>query len=77
MKKRIRDFFYNYKDQKVLKPLGWKGFDKANDRTWDIIRELEIKKTIEELKFDRKLSEDKKKQELQKLENKLREISIH
>ncbi len=77
LKKRIQDFFYNYKDQKVLRPLGWGGFDKANDNTWDIIRELEVKKTIEELKFNRKLSENQKKQEFKRLENKLREIHIH
>ncbi|MEO1378273.1 MAG: phosphonate ABC transporter substrate-binding protein, partial [Cyanobacteria bacterium J06635_10] len=42
LKKKIKDFFYNYKDEKVLSPLGWKEFVPAEDKTWDTIRELEI-----------------------------------
>ncbi|MEB3218075.1 MAG: phosphonate ABC transporter substrate-binding protein [Nostocales cyanobacterium 94392] len=74
VKKKIRDFFYNYKDEQVLKPLGWKEFISAEDKTWNTIRELEIAKQIEEVKSNKDLKEEEKKQQLEELDKQLKEL---
>ncbi|MDJ0556206.1 MAG: phosphonate ABC transporter substrate-binding protein [Microcoleaceae cyanobacterium MO_207.B10] len=62
IKQKIRNFFYNYKDPAVLKPHGWSGFDQANDKTWNPIRELDLAKKILELESNPNMSaEDKQK----------------
>ena len=74
LKKKIKDFFYNYKDEKVLSPLGWKEFVPAEDKTWDTIRELEIAKKIAEVESDKDLKEEDKNKQLEELDKQLKEI---
>lgn len=74
IKKKIQDFFYNYKDEKVLKPLGWQGFVPAEDKTWNTIRELEIAKKQAEVKSNKDLSEEEKEKQLEELKKQLEEI---
>ncbi len=64
LKQKIRSFFYNFKDPAVLKPHGWSGFDQADDKIWNPIRELDIVKQILELENKENLSvKDKQKLE--------------
>ncbi len=64
LKQKIRNFFYNFKEPAVLKPHGWSGFDQANDKIWNPIRELDIAKQILEFENKENLSaEDKQKLE--------------
>ncbi|NET14134.1 MAG: phosphonate ABC transporter substrate-binding protein, partial [Okeania sp. SIO1H6] len=64
LKQKIRDFFYNYKEAKVLEPHGWSGFAQANDKTWNPIRELDLAKKILELENKENMTaEDKQKLE--------------
>ncbi|MDY6897603.1 MAG: phosphate/phosphite/phosphonate ABC transporter substrate-binding protein, partial [Cyanobacteriota bacterium] len=74
IKQKIQDFFYNYKDEKVLKPLKWQGFVPAKDETWDKIRELEIAKKKAEIESNQDLSEEEKKNRLEELQNQLETI---
>ncbi|MEM9925043.1 MAG: phosphonate ABC transporter substrate-binding protein [Cyanobacteria bacterium P01_D01_bin.50] len=74
LKKKIKDFFYNYKDEKVLSPLGWKKFVPAEDKTWDTIRELEIAKKIAEVESNKDLKEEEKNKQLEELNKQLEEI---
>ena len=74
LKNKIKDFFYNYKDEKVLKPLKWQGFVPAEDKTWDTIRELEISKKKVEVESNKDLSEEEKKNKLDELDKQLKEI---
>lgn len=74
LKKKIQDFFYNYKDEKVLEPLGWKEFIPAEDKTWNTIRELEIAKKIAEVESNKDLKEEEKKKQLDELNKQLEEI---
>jgi phosphonate transport system substrate-binding protein len=74
VKKKIQDFFYNYKDEQVLKPLGWKEFISAEDKTWNTIRELEIAKKIAEVESNKDLKEEEKKQQLEELDKQLKEL---
>jgi phosphonate transport system substrate-binding protein len=61
LKKKFRNFFYSYKDAKVLTPLGWGGFASAQDKAWNAIRELDIAKQVLEIKNKDKLSDSDKK----------------
>ncbi|MGB6301898.1 MAG: phosphonate ABC transporter substrate-binding protein [Rivularia sp. (in: cyanobacteria)] len=74
LKKKIKDFFYNYDNKKVLKPLEWQGFVPAEDKTWDTIRELEIAKKMAEVESNKELSEADKAKQLEELQNKLEAI---
>ena len=74
LKTKLKDFFYNYKDEKVLKPLKWQGFVPAEDKTWDTIRELEISKKKVEVESNKDLSEEEKKNKLDELDKQLKEI---
>ncbi|MGB3653093.1 MAG: phosphonate ABC transporter substrate-binding protein [Rivularia sp. (in: cyanobacteria)] len=74
LKNKIQDFFYNYKDEQVLKPLGWQGFVTAEDKTWDTIRELEIAKKKAEIESNKNLKEEEKKKQLAELDKQLQEI---
>ena len=74
LKNKIKDFFYNYKDEKVLKPLKWQGFVAAEDKTWDTIRELEISKKKIEVESNKNLSEADKKNKLDELDKELKGI---
>ena len=74
LKTKIKDFFYNYQDEKVLKPLEWQGFVPAEDKTWDTIRELEIAKKMAEVESNKDLSEEEKKKQIAELEKQLKAI---
>ena len=74
LKTKIKDFFHNYKNEEVLKPLEWQGFVPAEDKTWDTIRELEIAKKIAEVESDKDLKEEDKNKQLEELDKQLKEI---
>ena len=74
VKTKIKDFFYNYKDEKVLQPLKWQGFVPAKDETWDKIRELEIAKKQAQIESNQDFSEEEKKKRLAELDEQLKEI---
>lgn len=62
VKKKLRNFFYSYKDRKILEPFKWSGFVPAQDKNWNGIRELDIAKKILDLQAQESLSDaDKKK----------------
>ncbi|NER06873.1 MAG: phosphonate ABC transporter substrate-binding protein [Okeania sp. SIO3C4] len=64
LKQKIRNFFYNYKEAKVLKPHGWSGFAQADDKIWNPVRELDLAKKILELENKENMNaEDKQKLE--------------
>lgn len=71
LKEKIKDFTYNYKDAAILEPLGWSGFEAAEDKEWNSIRELEIGKAILEVQSDANLSAQKKDEKLKELNQKL------
>ncbi|MBD2251301.1 phosphonate ABC transporter substrate-binding protein [Nostoc parmelioides] len=73
VKKKLRNFFYNFKDRKILEPLQWSALVPANDKTWNPIRELDIAKQVLELQSKTGLSDaDKKK--LNNLNSQLRAL---
>lgn len=74
LKTKIKDFFYNYKNEEVLKPLEWQGFVPAEDKTWDTIRELEVAKKIAEVESNKDLSEAEKQKQLDELNQELEAI---
>jgi phosphonate transport system substrate-binding protein len=41
IKAKIRNFFYNFHDQRILGPLKMAGFAPAQDKTWNVIRDLD------------------------------------
>jgi phosphonate transport system substrate-binding protein len=71
LKQQINDFFYGYKDAKVLEALGWSGFEPAKDVNWNTIRELNVAKEILEVQNDKKLSATDKQKKLDELNQKL------
>ncbi len=75
MKKKIQDFFYNYKDEAVLGPLEWSGFEPAQDQDWNPIRELQIGKEILEVQNDEALDDAAKEQKIQELQKQLEALS--
>ncbi|MEH1935790.1 MAG: phosphonate ABC transporter substrate-binding protein [Nostoc sp.] len=77
IKKKFQSFFYNYKDEKILKPLKVSGFVPAGDKNWNTIRELEISKKIQEIQFQENLSEQDKKQKLAELNQQLKKIQTN
>lgn len=74
LKEQFQDFFYNIKDEAILGPLDWAGFDPAGDTDWNTIRELDIAKQMEEVKNDSALSEADKTAKLEELEKQLSEL---
>ncbi len=74
LKSDIQDFFYNYDDEAILGPLEWQGFDKADDSTWNTVRELEYSKSILEVENDASLDEATKQQQLDELNKKLEAV---
>ncbi len=77
IKKKLQNFFYNYKDEKVLKPFKVSGFAPAQDKTWDTIRELEIAKAIQETQGKDNLSEQDKKQKIAELNQQLKQLQTN
>ncbi|BAY83296.1 ABC transporter phosphate-binding protein [Calothrix parasitica NIES-267] len=74
LKTKIKDFFHNYKNEQVLKPLEWQGFVPAEDKTWDTIRELEVAKKMAEVESNKDLSEEDKKKQIDELNQELEAI---
>jgi len=71
VKKKLQNFFYNYKDKQVLAPFKWSGFVPAEDKTWNPIRELEIAEKIQETKAQAGMNQQDKQQKLAELNNQL------
>ncbi|MBW4646875.1 MAG: phosphonate ABC transporter substrate-binding protein [Goleter apudmare HA4340-LM2] len=74
IKKKFQNFFYNYKDEKILKPLKVAGFVPAEDKNWNTIRELEIAKAIQETQSQESLNEQEKQKKLAELNQQLQAI---
>ncbi|MBD2724774.1 phosphonate ABC transporter substrate-binding protein [Nostoc sp. FACHB-892] len=74
IKKKLQNFFYNYKDAKVLTPFKISGFVQAEDKNWHTIRELEIAKKIQETQDKENLSEQEKQQTIAELNQQLKGI---
>ncbi|MEA5592883.1 phosphonate ABC transporter substrate-binding protein [Rivularia sp. UHCC 0363] len=74
LKNKIKNFFYSYKDEKVLKPLKWQGFVPAEDKTWDTIRVLEISKKKAEIESNKDLKPGEKKKQLEEFDKEIKEI---
>ncbi|AFY34819.1 phosphonate ABC transporter substrate-binding protein [Calothrix sp. PCC 7507] len=73
VKKKIRNFFFGFKDKKILEPLQWSALVPASDKTWNPIRELDIAKQVLELQSKEALNDaDKKK--LQELTSQLKTL---
>ncbi|MBD2164937.1 phosphonate ABC transporter substrate-binding protein [Calothrix membranacea FACHB-236] len=77
IKQKLQNFFYNYKDAKILEPFGISGFVKAEDKTWHTIRELEIAKKIQETQAKDNLSDKEKQQKLAELNQQLKEMQLN
>lgn len=73
VKKKLRNFFYGFKDKKILDPLQWSALVPANDKTWNPIRELDFAKQILDLQAKESLS-DAEKKKLADLNKQLRAI---
>lgn len=73
IKRKLRNFFYTFKDKKILAPLQWSALVPANDKTWNPIRELDIAKQVLELQSKPRLS-NAEKQKLNNLNNQLRAL---
>lgn len=71
LKKKIRDFFYNYQEQTILEPLGWSAFVPATDKNWNTIRELEIAKELEDIQGNTNLDKVEKEQKIDDLNKRL------
>jgi phosphonate transport system substrate-binding protein len=74
LKEKIRNFFYNYKDQNVLKKLNWSGFEAAEDKDWNPIRELKIGKQILDIQNNPAIGEAEKQNILKGLQAQLDEL---
>lgn len=74
IKKKLQNFFYNYKDATVLTPFEVAGFVPADDKNWHTIRELEIAKQMQETQADENISEQEKQQKIAELNQQLTEI---
>lgn len=77
IKKKFQNFFYNYKDEKVLAPFKIASFAPATDKIWNTIRELEIAKAIQETQSKADISEQDKKQKLAELNDQLKKIQTN
>jgi phosphonate transport system substrate-binding protein len=77
IKKKLRNFFHNYKDKTILEPFKISGFAPADDTNWNPIRELEVSKEIEKIKSQDNLSEEEKKQKIAELNQKLKQMKTN
>ncbi|MDZ8105061.1 MAG: phosphonate ABC transporter substrate-binding protein [Nostoc sp. DedQUE12a] len=77
IKSKFQNFFYSYKDEKILKPLKIAAFAPADDKVWNTIRELEIAKKIQETQSQENLSQQDKKQKLAELNQQLKQIQTN
>ncbi|GAB4525116.1 MAG: phosphonate ABC transporter substrate-binding protein [Pleurocapsa sp.] len=74
MKTKLKDFFYNYKDETVLAPLEWQGFDPATDNVWNPIRELDIGEKILAIQSNDSISQAEKDKQIAELNKQLEAI---
>ena len=74
VKAKLKDFFYNYKDEAILGPLEWSGFDPATDDIWNPIRELDIGEQILTIQANENLSQAEKEKQLAELNQQLEAI---
>ena len=74
IKTKLKDFFYNYKDEAVLGPLEWQGFDPATDNVWNPIRELDIGEKILAIQSNDNLSQADKDKQIAELNEQLAAI---
>ncbi|MGF1540185.1 MAG: phosphonate ABC transporter substrate-binding protein [Pleurocapsa sp.] len=74
IKTKLKDFFYNYKDETVLGPLEWKEFVPASDRTWNPIRELDIGEKILAIQANEDLPQAEKDRQIAELNQQLAAI---
>lgn len=74
LKEKIRNFFYNYKDKAVLGPLEWSGFESADDKRWNTVRELEYSKEILELQANKNMASGEKEQKIAELKKQLETV---
>nr|WP_240865500.1 PhnD/SsuA/transferrin family substrate-binding protein [Cylindrospermopsis raciborskii] len=73
VKKKLQNFFYNFKDKKILEPLQWSALIPANDKTWNPIRELDLAKQVLDLEAKTDLT-PADKQKLNNLNSQLRKL---
>ena len=73
VKKKLQNFFYNFKDKKILEPLQWSALVPANDKTWNPIRELDLAKQVLDLEAKTDLT-PADKQKLNNLNSQLRKL---
>ncbi|WP_079291415.1 PhnD/SsuA/transferrin family substrate-binding protein [Cylindrospermopsis raciborskii] len=73
VKKKLQNFFYNFKDKKILEPLQWSALVPANDKTWNPIRELDLAKQVLDLQSKTDLTAEDK-QKLNDLNSRLRKL---
>ncbi len=74
LKTKLKDFFYNYKDETVLAPLEWQGFDPATDNIWNPIRELDIGEKILAIQSNESISQAEKDKQIAELNQQLEAI---
>jgi phosphonate transport system substrate-binding protein len=74
LKQQLKTFFYEYKDAAILKPLGWSGFEPAEDQDWNAIRELDIAKEILETQNNKFLQPADRKAKIDQLNQQLEEL---
>ncbi|MDJ0594795.1 MAG: phosphonate ABC transporter substrate-binding protein [Pleurocapsa sp. MO_226.B13] len=74
VKTKVKDFFYNYKDETVLAPLEWQGFDPATDNVWNPIRELDIGEKILAIQSNESISQAEKDKQIAELNQQLEAI---
>ncbi|WP_036478475.1 phosphonate ABC transporter substrate-binding protein [Myxosarcina sp. GI1] len=74
LKTQVKDFFYSYKDESVLGPLEWAGFDAAADNIWNPIRELDIGEKILAIQANDNLPQSEKDKQIAELNQQLEAI---
>ena len=74
VKTKVKDFFYNYKDETVLAPLEWQGFYPATDNVWNPIRELDIGEKILAIQSNESISQAEKDKQIAELNQQLEAI---
>ncbi|MEM6502868.1 MAG: phosphonate ABC transporter substrate-binding protein [Cyanobacteria bacterium P01_C01_bin.89] len=74
LKASIREFFYSYDNQPVLKALNWSGFDEATDIDWHPIRKLEIGKQILDIEQNKSIKSAEKEKVIRGLQGRLKEL---
>ena len=74
IKTKLKNFFYNYKDETILGALDWSRFDPVTDNMWNPIRELNIGKQILEIQSNDDLSQEDKDKKIAEFNQQLEAI---